>query len=54
MHGKYEITRVFEQESRKVEENEFVEGLVYSENEAVIMTGMFTNTPEPDKVSVET
>ncbi|XP_031567980.1 delta(24)-sterol reductase-like [Actinia tenebrosa] len=51
VYGKEETTRAFEQESRKVEENEFVEGLVYSENEAVVMTGTFTDTPESDKIN---
>ena len=42
---------LFEQESMKKGENDFVEGLMFSPQEAVIMTGTLTDTYEPDKVS---
>ncbi|MDD5322288.1 MAG: FAD-binding protein [Methylococcales bacterium] len=37
------MTEVFEEACRKPEENDFVEGLVYSRDTAVIMRGTFTN-----------
>lgn len=46
-----DIVRVFREESEKADDNEFVEGLMYSENEAVIMTGTQTNEAEPNKVN---
>jgi len=39
------------QNASKNKTHEFVEGLMYSQNEAVIMTGNLTNTPEPEKVN---
>jgi delta24-sterol reductase len=38
-----ETVEVFEEASRKTEDNDFVEGLVYSRDMAVIMRGTFTN-----------
>jgi delta24-sterol reductase len=52
VYSKADISKVFEQESLNVQENDFVEGLVYSENEAVIMTGSYTDHAEPDKASI--
>lgn len=43
------ICKVFAEESAN-KENHFVEGLQYSLNEAVIMTGVMTDHAEPDKV----
>lgn len=43
-----QMTTVFEAASRNTEENDFVEGLVYSRDKAVIMTGVFTDTIESD------
>lgn len=41
---------MFEEESKKQAGNEFVEGLAFSLNEAVIMTANMTDDAEPDKV----
>jgi len=38
-----DMVRVFEQASRDTENNDFVEGLVYSRDQAVIMTGNFSD-----------
>lgn len=43
------ICKVFAEESAN-KENHFVEGLQYSLDEAVIMTGVMTDHAEPDKV----
>lgn len=43
------ICKVFAEESA-YKENHFVEGLQYSLNKAVIMTGVMTDYAEPDKV----
>ncbi|KAG7316673.1 hypothetical protein KOW79_020214 [Hemibagrus wyckioides] len=44
------ICKVFAEESAN-KENHFVEGLQYSLNEAVIMTGVMTDHAEPDKIN---
>ncbi|XP_013414441.1 delta(24)-sterol reductase [Lingula anatina] len=51
VHSFNEILRVFEEETKKKTGNEFVEGLMYSENEAVIMTGNMTNDAPSDKIN---
>ena len=38
-----DMVKVFEEASRKTQENDFVEGLVYNRDTAVIMRGTFTN-----------
>lgn len=43
------ICETFSRESQN-KENHFVEGLVYSQDEAVIMTGVLTDVAEPEKV----
>ncbi len=43
-----DMVEVFEESSRKIEDNDFVEGLVYSRDTAVIMRGTFTNNPGMD------
>ncbi|MDD5035661.1 MAG: FAD-binding protein [Methylococcaceae bacterium] len=43
-----DMVGVFERASRDSENNDFVEGLVYSRDEAVIMRGAFTDTLGPD------
>ncbi len=43
-----DIVEVFEEASRKTGDNDFVEGLVYSRDSAVIMRGNFTNDIESD------
>lgn len=43
------ICKKFAEESAN-KENQFVEGLQYSRDEAVIMTGTMTDYAEPDKV----
>ena len=50
VHTNQDILRVFEEETRKKMDNEFVEGLVYSLDEAVIMTANMTDDAEPGKV----
>ena len=47
-----DAVRVFKEAAEKADANEFVESLMYGENEAVIMTGTQTNEAEPDKVKV--
>lgn len=46
-----DITEKLQIESHK-ESNDFVEGLMYSKDEAVIMTGQMTDDFEPDKVKL--
>jgi len=46
VHTKKDIITTFAKKSSDVKDNEFVEGLVYSENEAVIMTGRFCDQPD--------
>ncbi|XP_072173012.1 delta(24)-sterol reductase-like [Diadema setosum] len=46
-----DIYNVFAEESRRGEVNEFVEGLMYSKDTAVIMTGKLTDDAEPDKIN---
>lgn len=50
VHSKKDMVKVFADETNKGEENMFVEGLVYSENSAVIMLGNMTDTADPEKV----
>ncbi|KAL4656040.1 delta(24)-sterol reductase-like [Arapaima gigas] len=50
VRGLQAICQRFAQESAN-KENQFVEGLQYSLNEAVIMTGMMTDEAEPDKIN---
>jgi delta24-sterol reductase len=47
-----DAVKVFEEESMKKDENDFVEGLLFSADQAVIMTGNFSATCEPGKVSL--
>jgi delta24-sterol reductase len=47
-----DAVKVFEEESMKKDENDFVEGLLFSADQAVIMTGNFSSTCEPGKVSL--
>ena len=49
-HTKQEMLKLFEEETKKKEDNQFVEGLVYSSDEAVIMTANMTDDAEPGKV----
>uniref|UniRef100_A0AAR2L4M1 Delta(24)-sterol reductase n=1 Tax=Pygocentrus nattereri TaxID=42514 RepID=A0AAR2L4M1_PYGNA len=48
VHGLDAICKTFAEESAN-KDNQFVEGLQYSLNEAVIMTGTMTDNAEPDK-----
>jgi len=50
VRGLRSICEKFTEESKN-KENSFVEGLVYSLEEAVIMTGVLTDEAEPSKVS---
>jgi delta24-sterol reductase len=47
-----DAVKVFEEESMKKDENDFVEGLLFSADKAVIMTGNLSSTCEPGKVSL--
>nr|KAG5709593.1 hypothetical protein BaRGS_001643 [Batillaria attramentaria] len=51
VHRHQDMLRVFEQETKKSSGNEFVEGLAYSLDEAVIMTANMTDDAEPDKIN---
>ncbi|KAJ8955381.1 hypothetical protein NQ318_003478 [Aromia moschata] len=51
VRGLKNIAKKFEEASRNTEENEFVEALGYNEDEAVIMTGVQTDTPEHEKIN---
>lgn len=51
MHSFDDVSNVFAKCSKEAQENEFVEGLMYSKDEAVIMTGQLTDQAEPAKVS---
>jgi Delta24-sterol reductase len=46
-----EFTQVFAEKSLEREKNHFVEGISYSRNLGVVMTGTMTDTAEPGKVS---
>jgi delta24-sterol reductase len=46
-----DAVKVFQEESLKKDENHFVEGLMFSADQAVIMTGNLSSTCEPGKVS---
>lgn len=50
VRGLEKICEKFSRESKK-KENYFVEGLVYSVDEAVIMTGVLTDEAQPDQVN---
>lgn len=50
-HSRQESIKVFEEASND-KSNDFVEGLMYSSEDAVIMTGTMTDDIEPDKVSL--
>ncbi|XP_048395469.1 delta(24)-sterol reductase isoform X2 [Stegostoma tigrinum] len=50
VHGLKKICETFSRESQS-KENHFVEGLLYSLDEAVIMTGVLTDVAEPDKIN---
>ena len=49
VHSKDDLVKVFAHESANFE-NGFVEGLVYSEDKAVIMTGKMTDEAESGQV----
>lgn len=46
-----DAVKVFEEESLKKDKNHFVEGLMFSADQAVIMTGNMSSTCDPRKVS---
>ncbi|PNF18142.1 Delta(24)-sterol reductase [Cryptotermes secundus] len=46
-----DAVKVFEEQSMKKDENDFVEGLLFSADQAVIMTGNFSSTCEPGKLN---
>ncbi|EDV22522.1 uncharacterized protein TRIADDRAFT_50623 [Trichoplax adhaerens] len=50
-HSRGESIKLFEEASND-ETNDFVEGLMYSSEEAVIMTGTMTDNVEPDKLQL--
>lgn len=47
-----EACRVFEEQTMKKEDNQFVEGLMFNLNRGVIMTGNMVNSAEPGKVYI--
>lgn len=49
LHSLDEIVSVFSKETRQ-RDNDFVEGLMYSENQCVVMTGQMTDIVEAGKV----
>ncbi|XP_020896421.1 delta(24)-sterol reductase isoform X2 [Exaiptasia diaphana] len=51
IHSKEHLIATFTKKSSETKDHDFVEGLVYSENEAVVMTGKFCDEPEPDKIN---
>lgn len=54
MNSLEEACRVFEEETMKSENNQFVEGIMFSIDRGVIMTGNMVNSAEPGKVTVAT
>lgn len=48
VYSQGELAEVFERESRDTAKNDFVEALVYGENEAVVMTGTFADKTGKD------
>ncbi|XP_063399264.1 delta(24)-sterol reductase-like isoform X1 [Mytilus trossulus] len=51
VHSKKDMVKAFADETNKGKENMFVEGLVYSENSAVIMLGNMTDIADPEKIN---
>ena len=49
-HTKAEVLSTFKTQVVKAGDNQFVEGVVYSQNEAVVMTANMTDDVEEDKV----
>jgi len=47
-----EAVKAFEKCSMNSEENEFVEGIMFSLNKGVIMTGKMVHSAEPGKVTL--
>jgi delta24-sterol reductase len=47
-----DIQKKFSEEVMKKANNDFVEGLIYSENTAVIMTANMTDDADPEKVNL--
>ena len=45
------MAKLFEKESRDMTKNEFVEALVFSQTEAVVMTGKMTDEPGKTKAN---
>ena len=52
VHSLDEATRVFAEQANKTESNQFVEGIMFSLNSGVVMTGNMVNSAEPGKVNV--
>ena len=50
VHSMNEVIKVFSEETMKASGNDFVEMLVYSKEEAVVMTGNMTDEVEEGKV----
>lgn len=53
VHSLDEACRVFQEETEKKENNQFVEGIMFSLNRGVIMTGNMVNSAEPGKVKID-
>lgn len=47
-----EITKEFEKGTYKKSENDFIECIMFSKTDGVIMTGVMTDDAEPDKVYI--
>ena len=52
VHSLEEACRVFEEQTMRIEDNQFVEGIMFNLNKGVIMTGNMVNSAEPGKVNV--
>jgi hypothetical protein len=52
-HSLEEAVKLFEEETMKESGNEFVEGIMFSKDTAVIMTANMVTSGEPGKVNVE-
>jgi len=46
-----EIIEIFQEQTMKASENQFVEGIIFSKNKGVIMVGNMTTSAEPTKIN---
>lgn len=52
-HSSAALVQMFTEKSMERSKHQFVEGIVYSRNSGVVMTGTMTDTAEPDLVGTE-